>query len=299
MQTKKRAKPVKFGKEAKKAIKEDPISDKKLEEAKSKDVEENKIEDTTPENEPPIDDEAGKRVGGAYASRLDDEEKPETDKLPEENPILKAEEDQEKKLDQEEKDTGFDENVENDTLEMEDVEDDELVSSEEFFSKPPETYDRKSGFFKYFLSVALITFLLGLGIIIGGSYALSNRDSLLSFINPSTVTPTIATKVPTPTQLPLDLMEFGIRILNGTSVKGLAAELRDELEAEGFKVVSVGNAASDDFEKTQIEAVEKVDQRFLDKLQEELGKKYEIGDISLKSSSEAEIIITIGSASAR
>jgi hypothetical protein len=45
-----------------------------------------------------------------------------------------------------------------------------------------------------------------------------------------------------------------VEVLNGSGIEGAAAKMKERLEANGYRVVAVGNAASFDFKKTVIEA---------------------------------------------
>ena len=45
-----------------------------------------------------------------------------------------------------------------------------------------------------------------------------------------------------------------VEVLNGSGIEGAAGKMRERLEANGYKVVGVGNAASFDFKRTVIEA---------------------------------------------
>jgi uncharacterized protein YfaP (DUF2135 family) len=47
-----------------------------------------------------------------------------------------------------------------------------------------------------------------------------------------------------------------VEVLNGCGIEGAATKMRERLEANGYKVVSVGNAATFDYKETVIEAAE-------------------------------------------
>lgn len=47
-----------------------------------------------------------------------------------------------------------------------------------------------------------------------------------------------------------------VEVLNGCGIEGAATKMRERLEANGYKVVSVGNAATFDYKETIIEAAE-------------------------------------------
>ena len=299
MQTKKRAKPVKFGKDAKKPVKKDPVKEVP-DEVKLEEPEESKVEEPKTDKKSVVEKEAGKGSDDAQAAKVEEVEDSELydEKTDKEN-VDSAKGDQEM-VDAETKGDDWGESLENDSLDTEEKDDDgdEDLGSDEYFSKPPESYDKKKGIFGYFMKVVIITFLIAIALFAGGYYAYINQDKLLSFVTSPSPTPT-EPPASSPTAEPVDLAEFSIRVLNGTDTAGLAGDTKALLEEAGFSVISVGNAESDDFEETEIATVKSVDKAFLDKLKEELAKNYVLGETTKLSTGEADIIITIGSASAK
>lgn len=97
----------------------------------------------------------------------------------------------------------------------------------------------------------------------------------------------------TPTLEPVDLEAHEIRVLNGSGVAGAAGRLRGELEGEGFVVVGVGNAATQDYAQTVIRVPEDVDERYLAALQEYLGETYEVEVEEVEDAEE--VVVVIGS----
>jgi hypothetical protein len=304
MQSKKRAKPVKFGKDKKK---ENVEPHKKEETLKKSSVTENVGELPKEELEKKtLSDKEEKEAGNQDVLDEGETGKGSSEKV---SAAVDEVEDKEREEDLEDEkseeasdDDSADESDEiTQELDPEDMESnpEEERSAEEFFSKPPDAYDENKGTLKFFLTVVLITFVVGMVLFGGIYYGISNKDKLLSLVNKPSPTPSEAPQEVSPTNEPVDLAEFDIRVLNGTSTSGLAASLQEDLKEAGFKVVSVGNADSDDFDRTEIAAVEKVSKEFLDKLREELGKSYIVGETVKLSTGEADVVITIGSASAR
>lgn len=310
MQSKKRAKPVKFGRQAK----------EKPQQASAKDE---KVVKEAVEPESAEEKQVNKGIEAHFTStvetidisttsREDDVDPVKEDQVEEELPAntkpTDLEEHEEEEVQEDEQ-----EEVKEDEANTADLkkEEEEIVSPEEdvneslidkdvaFFNTPPDAYDNKKSMIPYFLRVMLLTFVLGLVFFAGIYYAVSHKNDLLSFINRPTPKVTVAPGEISPTQKPVDLAAYGVRVLNGTSTAGEAAKLRDELKAAGFNVVSVGNAAKDDFQKTQIEAVKKVDQAFLAKLEETIKKSYAVGDVKTLSTASADVVVTIGSESAK
>lgn len=280
MQTKKRAKPVKFG--AKEKVKKEAVVEEQKEVEEKEEVEESidspeeaPVENTieSEKEEEPQDEEASEEI-----------EHTETHPKVVEKVSIDTEEPEEATI-----------SAESDTPKEEKIE--KEIEPEEFFSKPPEKYENKKSMVPYFLLVSFVAFLLGLAFIYGIFYAMNSKPK--SQTGTPDVKITSAPENVTPTEKPLDLSAFTISILNGTDVSGVAAKLKSELEDAGFKVGEIGNADSTDFEKTEIKAKKTVNKEFLDKLKEILKKSYELGSTSTLASGEADVVITIGSASAK
>ena len=169
---------------------------------------------------------------------------------------------------------------------------------EEFFSLPPDKYDNKKSILPYFLLVTFITFLLSLAFFYGIYYAVNSKPKVK--IPEKEIIEVTTTPVTTvPTKKPLDLSINSITILNGTNVAGTAAKLKAILEDAGFKVGTVGNADTDDFIKTVISFKKTVNKEYVEKLKEVLNKSYQLGSTEIISSGAADVVITIGSASAK
>lgn len=310
MQSKKRAKPVKFGtsikdkekiqKEAariEKAAAAASAVDPREEEKEELSVTENvKKHDAEPESEKvvdPAEESVGEDESENSKKEVEEPESPDTlRELPDIDEKVDKSESTEDEVNLEESKT--DENEAS-----EDAKEKLANKDVAFFNMPPDAYDKKNSMLPYFFRVMLVTFVLGLVFFAGIYYAVSHKNDLMSFINRATPTVTKAPVEVTPTQVPVDLKAYSIRVLNGTSTSGLAAKVRDELNASGFNVISVGNADEDDYQKTQIEVVKKVDSAFLDKLKETIGESYEVGDVKTLSTASADVVVTIGSESAK
>ena len=161
----------------------------------------------------------------------------------------------------------------------------------------------------YFLLVAFISFALGLGVMAGVSYfgLLPNKLPVVSFdpnmvnnLNPMKPSPTVVpTKAPTPTPTdkPVDLKAYKISVLNGSGIRGKAAELQTTLTTSGFTVITAGNADRSDYLTTQVVAKKTVPQEYLDKLEAELEKSFTVDTLSTmpsEANQTADVIITIG-----
>jgi len=100
----------------------------------------------------------------------------------------------------------------------------------------------------------------------------------------ATPTPTVTVE---PTQAVVDLTKYEIEVLNGSEVTGEAAKQKDNLEAAGFTVSSVGNADNSDYTDTIIKAKASVDSAFIAKLRSVLSNTFTVGPVQTLSSDAA------------
>ncbi len=162
------------------------------------------------------------------------------------------------------------------------------------------THKKRRSIALFFFIVAFITFILGLGGMVGAHYLLQNKADILKKFNPSP-TPTI---VPMPVEKkeePVDVSKYKIKVLNGSDISGEAGRLKAKLAAAGFTVNSVGNADKNDYVKTSIAAKASVSANYLKKLEKELGASYVLEKVSKLSTKESveDVVITIGSEKAK
>lgn len=169
---------------------------------------------------------------------------------------------------------------------------------------------KKRNFLVYFLVIALFSFILGIGAMAALTsgilpFSLPKEvpfSNQLQTINASpTAVPTekpVATVAPT--EKPLDLAAYTVSVLNGSGIRGKAAEVMTSLTTAGFKVGTTGNASSSDFESTQISAKKDVDEAYLEKLKTELEKdfKVEVSAAPAPASQGSDVVVTIGSETA-
>ncbi len=208
----------------------------------------------------------------------------------------------------------------------------ELSSSngEELSSTPPpsafsiqdenddtgEAGGKKRHFLVYFLVIALFSFILGLGAMAVLSSGILPGVSIpkeLPFVSEigKAVQPPVAqpTAVPTtavqptvaPTEKPVDLAAYTVSVLNGSGIKGKAAEVKTSLTTAGFKVGTTGNAANSNFTETEISAKKDVEQAYIDKLKAELEKDFvvKVSSAPAPASQATDVVVTIGSDTAK
>ncbi|MBU4016082.1 LytR C-terminal domain-containing protein [Patescibacteria group bacterium] len=159
----------------------------------------------------------------------------------------------------------------------------------------------KKNILRYFIVIAIVSFLIGLISMAGISFVLQKKPFVLPFglnkivkISPSPK-PTVKVE-PTKVQ-EVNPAEYSIEILNGSEIKGGASRLKTALTTAGFDVLSAGNAEKSDYTDTIISAKKSVNAAYIEKLRVELEKSY-ILDTKTKvladETSEADVIITIG-----
>ena len=111
----------------------------------------------------------------------------------------------------------------------------------------------------------------------------------------SPVTPTVSSSSKS-ANLKVDYLQYAIRVLNGSGIRGEASKLKDFLEEEKFVVKDIDNADSSDYEKTVIQAKKEVPSAFLSTLKSVLEKTYLLdANKELEDSEEVDIVIIIGS----
>lgn len=185
-----------------------------------------------------------------------------------------------------------------DKSEEENIEDLPINKDGAFFNRPPDEYDQKKSTVPYFIMIVIITFIIGVVFFSGIYYAVQNKSiTLPGSKNNAEVTEAPAIEVPT--KEPVDLSLYTIQVLNGTGTAGVAATVKEQLTIAGFKVGSVGNAKSDEFEKTEISASKKVNKEYLDKLKETLSETYVIDEVAELASGSADVVVTIGTETAK
>lgn len=185
-----------------------------------------------------------------------------------------------------------------------------LPLSSAFSTTPDVPSEKKKGNFLYFVIVAVVSFIVGLGAMAGFEYATQNKmlnvklpqlPALSQFGMGAKATPTPKPAAPTEVPEEVDLTAYTIRVLNGSGIQGEASRLKEKLATAGFEVGSVGNADRDDYTKTQVAVKKSVNKAFIEKLKEVLGASYELDKESVlpdSASDESDITVTIGSSTA-
>jgi len=148
------------------------------------------------------------------------------------------------------------------------------------------------------LFVLLLTFLCLVAIASIATYYLVLRQ-------PQVVNPIVEVTLPSPRPSPtiryLSPDEIQIEVFNGSGIFGEAGRVKTILEDKDYTISSVGTA-SEDVEYTQIASKQAVSPSFLESLKKIIESQYNVSATSLllpESTSSADIIITIGTASAR
>jgi LytR cell envelope-related transcriptional attenuator len=156
----------------------------------------------------------------------------------------------------------------------------------------------------YFIIIALLSFVLGLGAIAAANYFGVIKLSIPQLPVAAKPTPTIIpTMQPTvaPTAATVDLSAYTISVLNGSTIAGKASDVKASLTAAGYKVGTIGNADNSNFTKTEVAAKTTVDKAYLSKLEAELGKTFDVDSTvgALPASSTSDVTVTLGSLTAK
>jgi len=111
---------------------------------------------------------------------------------------------------------------------------------------------------------------------------------------PQTASSPISESSPSPSA-EVDKSEPAIRVLNGSGEEGVASSVKDFLEELGWRVISIGNAQSYEFDNTTIILKEGFG-NFESALVADLSEKYSVnvGSDILEASDEADIQVTVG-----
>lgn len=183
-----------------------------------------------------------------------------------------------------------------DTVSAEDSSENEGEANEPIVAKKESGGGRS--IFKILLSIIKYLFIFALGAVAGGIIVYQKVDiNLLKQVvqKDDTSQKTKISPTPIPTEVPVDLTKYSIRVLNGSEIEGEASKLKDALETEGFTVSSIGNASESSFLKTVIRTKTEVDEEYLEKLKTFLLKTYELEDVEeLEESADDDIEIIIG-----
>jgi hypothetical protein len=184
---------------------------------------------------------------------------------------------------------------------------------ETVFNTPPDSGEKKKNPFLYFIVIALVAFVTGIAFMAGIYYAMPNKNffSMLSLpklsgipgIPQASPTPVpVAKAAPTATPPAMKLSDYSVKVLNGSGVSGQAAKVKASLTAEGFTVSSTGNADRSDVQKTQITYKKTVTSDILIKVKDVLKKTYVLDketELPPADSSGDDITVTIGKEAAQ
>lgn len=291
MQTKKRAKPVKFGKSTKKE--EAKIAKHAVRSAAEADIHSPETEELKKiveerihhkeELDEGISDLEEEPIEVKLSETVDDEASSEEE--------LKEQKNEEEKK-REEKNETDPEKIS-----------DEIVKPSPYgsFTNDDEQEKKHTNYVRLFFVVASITFVVGLVFIAGISYTMSVTNQRSITIPSLQSSPTPKSEAVTPTPEKIDLSAYSIKVLNGSGITGEAAKAKSSLVESGFTVSSVGNAATSDYTLTVITAKKSVNENYLTKLTDTLKKHYSVNSVieEASSSQTTDVIVTIGSDSAK
>lgn len=180
---------------------------------------------------------------------------------------------------------------------------------ETVFNTPPASTEKKKNPFLYFLIIAFVAFVTGIAFMAGIYYAMPDK----SFFAMPSLPAIPGAQSPSPTPAPVaqatatpapvaKVSDYTVRVLNGSGIRGEAAKAKAALEADGFTVGTVGNADRSDVTKTQIVYKKTVSKEAVAKLKTVLGKTYALDketELPSSASQTTDILITIGQDTAK
>lgn len=150
------------------------------------------------------------------------------------------------------------------------------------------------------LGIFAVSFVLSFGIIFGLSqFTDTPLITDLSFGGSEKKVEEEATPTPEPTAEPsptpsVNREDLAVRILNGSGTPGKAGEMQDILTEAGYTETVTGNADSFDYETTEIQLKEEVEDA-LSLLQDDLSDYIDITDAeTLDADDDADVVIIIG-----
>lgn len=134
--------------------------------------------------------------------------------------------------------------------------------------------------------------------VIGGGFMLLSRGGT----GTPTPTPTLAYEeseeevVEEEVEEEVDVSEYKVKVLNGTTITGLAATIQAKLQSKGFTVLDIGNATPRGYTTVEIQAKSSVSQEAINTLKEILeGESYTIGtQDTLEDNDENDIVVILG-----
>jgi len=93
----------------------------------------------------------------------------------------------------------------------------------------------------------------------------------------------------------VNLAEIRVEVLNGSGIAGLAGEVADILEAQGFADIETGNADNFEYENTQIQYLPDIDEQVLIEVERALNDDFELEkEDSLTEEDELDLRVIVG-----
>jgi len=123
--------------------------------------------------------------------------------------------------------------------------------------------------------VVVLVFLLLAG---GGYFLLTKPSSVTDETLEDEITPApteAQIESPTPTAGEVNKKEISVEVLNGTSISGLAGNVKTALTKLGYEDIETGNAGSKDYETTEVKFASGVSTSVKDEIVLELNKTFQ------------------------
>ena len=146
------------------------------------------------------------------------------------------------------------------------------------------------------LPIIIIIVVILLGLVGGGIYFLTKPNTIADeeMVEENNGTMEEVTETPIPTQEEIDRSGISIQVLNGTTISGLAGDLKTQLEKLGYSDIETANASKKDYETTEVKFASSIATAIKDEIVAELNKAYEEVKTVSGSPSGSDIQITVG-----
>jgi len=150
--------------------------------------------------------------------------------------------------------------------------------------------EKKSGGAKTLLTLGILVLVGVLGYLIYRSTASTEPEATPTPVE--TFTP--IEEAPTASPSSIDKSKVKIEIQNGTGIPGEAAYLQTQLKNLGYTNISVGNASSQDNEKTTVTFSKSLAQQVVDEITKKLKDIYKEVESKTTSSTTTDVLIVTG-----
>jgi len=146
--------------------------------------------------------------------------------------------------------------------------------------------------------ILIVILLVIVGSVVGGVLYFQKGISESTQVEPTPTQAPVQTATPTPEAETVDKTNISVNVLNGSGIAGEAGKVKEMLIEAGFSEdnVSIGNAASYDFENVTVSLKEGASNALYDEIEGALTGSYEVSlsDEALDKDTNYEAVLTVG-----